>query len=301
MKTAFGKLALTLAGLMVAATVQAQTPRSPTLDKIAASGTIYLGYREAALPFSYLNGQDAPRGYSIELCQHVVEAVKRRLGRTQLNVVYVPVSTGSRQMLLETGTVDLECGAATNTLQRQRYVGFSVTTFVAGVKTLVRKDTGIRSLDDLRGKVVLTDPGTSSEAALRSAALRQGLGLTYRAGRDPEDALQQVLDGRAEAMVFDEVQLKALLLGRDAAEVARLMMLDDSMAAEPYALVFKRNDPGFKSLVDATLVDLMQRGELARIYERWFVAPIPPSGRSLELPMSELLKQLIETPNDRGV
>ena len=113
--------------------------------------------------------------------------------------------------------------------------------------------------------------------------------------------MQQVLDGRAEAMVFDEVQLKALLLGRDAAEVARLMMLDDSMAAEPYALVFKRNDPGFKSLVDATLVDLMQRGELARIYERWFVAPIPPSGRSLELPMSELLKQLIETPNDRGV
>lgn len=96
MKTAFGKLALTLAGLMLAATVQAQTPRSPTLDKIAASGTIYLGYREAALPFSYLNGQDAPRGYSIELCQHVVEAVKRRLGRTQLNVVYVPVSTGSR-------------------------------------------------------------------------------------------------------------------------------------------------------------------------------------------------------------
>jgi len=185
MKTAFGKLALTLAGLMLAATVQAQTPRSPTLDKIAASGTIYLGYREAALPFSYLNGQDAPRGYSIELCQHVVEAVKRRLGRTQLNVVYVPVSTGSRQMLLETGTVDLECGAASNTLQRQRYVGFSVTTFVAGVKTLVRKDTGIRSLDDLRGKVVLTDPGTSSEAALRSAALRQGLGLTYRAGRDP--------------------------------------------------------------------------------------------------------------------
>ena len=297
----FGRIACVLAGLVLAATAQAQALRSPTLDKIGANGTIYIGYSDASIPFSYLNARGLPHGYSIELCQHVVEAVKHQLGRTQLSVVYVPVSPGSRQMMLEAGTVDLECGAVSNTVQRQRYVGFSVTTFVAGIKALVRRDSGIRSVDDLRGKTVVTSSGTSSEAYVRATAARQGLRLNYRLERNQEESLQQVLDGRADALVLDDVQLKALLLGRDAAEANRLEMLQDGFAAEPYALVFKRNDPGFKALVDAALVGLMQRGELSRIYERWFLAPIPPSGQVLDLPMSDLLRQLIETPNDRGV
>ena len=293
--------ALMAAALCLAAPVSAQERRSATLEKIRANGTIYVGHREASIPFSYMPGAEDPVGYSIDLCKAVVDRVKEKLGLSALQVVYVPVTSGSRQMMLEAGTIDLECGSVTNTVQRQRYVAFSVTTYVAEVKALVRRDSGIRSVRDMRDKVVVTTSGTTSDGYVKAAAARQGLFLNYRVGRDHDESLSLVMRGQADVMVLDDVLLKGLLLNQSEADAYKVVVLDESFAAEPYALMFRRNDPEFKSLVDGTLVGLMRSGEMSRIYERWFLSPIPPLGKKLDMPMGDLLKQLIQTPNDRGI
>ncbi|MBV5337176.1 MAG: transporter substrate-binding domain-containing protein [Deltaproteobacteria bacterium] len=219
----------------------AEERKSPTLEKIRNYKAIYVGHREASVPFSYIDNAGKAVGYSMDLCDHIVEAVKVRLNLPDLEVVPVPTTSGSRQMMLESGITDLQCGSVTNTLQRQRYVAFSVTTFAAGVKALVKKESGIRSIKDMRGKVIVTTSGTTSDTHVKAAALRQGMFLNYR------------------------------------------------------------NDPEFKKLIDETLIGLMNTGEFARIYDKWFMSPIPPKGKSLNLPMSNLLKQLTVTPSDKGI
>jgi glutamate/aspartate transport system substrate-binding protein len=294
------------AGLLVAACLLlavgaagAQTA-SATLAKIASHGAIYVGFSETAVPFSYLDGDGRVIGFSQDLCSRVVDAVRQRIGRTAIEVVPIPVTEGSRQMLLEAGTIDLECGATVNTRQRQRYASFSVTTFAAGVKVFARKDVDIQTFADLGGRTVVTAAGAATDGHIRAAARRRGLKLDHRFARDDADALRQVLSGQADALVLDEVTWQRLRMDLpDAAD--RLAVLAGDVAVEPYGLVFRRNDPEFKKLVDDTLRGLMQSGEFARLYEQWFIAPIPPAGKAFNLPMSGLLRQLIITPNDKGI
>ncbi len=287
--------------LLGAGTPSAQEMKSYTLDKINKFGTIYVGHREASVPFSYVDADGKAIGFSMDLCGHVVEAVKVKLGRPDLAVVPVPTTSGTRQMMVEAGTIDLQCGSVTNTIQRQRYVAFSVTLFAAEVKALVRKDSGIRSIQDMKGKVVVTTSGTTSDVYVKAAAARQGMFLNYRLGRDHDDSLRQLLDGRADVMVLDDVLLQGLLMNADEGDAYKLVVLDENYAVEPYGIMFRRNDAEFKKLVDETVVGLMQSGEFSRIYDKWFMAPIPPLGKSLNLPMSDILQQLIQTPNDRGI
>lgn len=295
---------LVAAGLLVSgAPAHAQSAGAPsaTLAKISEYGAIYVGHRESSIPFSYLDAEGKVIGYSAELCRHVTDAIKLALNRPDLAVVQVPVTSSSRQMMLEAGTIDLECGSTTNTEQRQRYVGFAVTTFVAGVKALVNKESGIRSVRDMKGKTVVTTSGTTSDAYVKAAAVRQGVFPNYRVGRDHDESLRQVLRGDADVMVLDDVLLQGLLINVPEADRFKLVVLEESYANEPYGLMLRRNDPEFKKLVDGTLIALMKSGELTRIYERWFTSPIPPAGGNLRLPMGDLLKQLIVTPNDKGV
>ena len=287
--------------LLCAGTSAAQEKKSYTLEKIAKFGTVYVGHGDASVPFSYLDADGQAIGFSMDLCRHVVEAIKVKLGRPDLAVVPVPTSAGTRQMMVEAGTIDLLCGSVSNTVQRQRYVAFSVTIFAAGIKALVRKDSNIHTIHDMKGKVVVTTSGTTSDAYVKAAAARQGLFLNYRLGRDHDDSLRQLLDGSADVMVLDDVLLQGLLMNAAEPDAYKLEMLQDDFAVEPYAIMFKRNDPEFKKLVDETLVGLMHSGEFARLYEKWFMTSIPPLGKSLNLPMSTLLQQLVQTPNDRGI
>jgi glutamate/aspartate transport system substrate-binding protein len=274
---------------------------SATLDKIGHYGAIYVGHRESSIPFSFLDADGNVVGYSAELCQRVTDAIKLRLGQPDLAVVQVPVTSSSRQMILEAGTIDLECGSTTNTNQRQRYVGFSVTVFVAGVKALVKKDSGIRSLKDMKGKTVVTTSGTTSDGYLKAAAFRQGVFPNFRVGRDHDESLRQLLRGEADAMVLDDVLLQGMLIDVPEADRFKLVVLEENYGNEPYGIMLRRNDPEFKKLVDDALIALMKSGELARIYARWFTSAIPPKGGNLNLPMGDLLKQLILTPNDKGI
>ena len=278
----------------------ADTP-SGTLEKIRQYGAIYIGHRESSIPFSYLDADDKVVGYSWDLCERVTDAIKLRLNRPDLAVVPVPVTSSSRQMILEAGTIDLECGSTTNTEQRQRYVGFAVTTFVAGVKALVKKDSGIRSIKDMKGKTVVTTSGTTSDAYVKAAAFRQGVFPSFRVGRDHDDSLRQLVRGDADVMVLDDVLLQGLLMGVPEADKFKLVVLEESYAYEPYGMMLRRNDLEFKKLVDDTLIALMKSGEMARIYAKWFTSPIPPKGGNLNLPIGDLLKQLFLTPNDKGI
>lgn len=277
-----------------------EAPASPTLAKIRDAMTVYVGYREAAVPFSYLVAAGEAGGFAIDLCRHVTDAIQAQLKLPQLAVVQVPTTPGARQIMLETGTIDLDCGATTNTEQRQRDLGFSTTIFVAGIQALVSKDAGIRSFADLQDKTVATVFGTTAPAYLASAAARQGLQLRQRGSRDQAAALQLLLRGEVAALVLDDASLRSLLLQLAASDRERFVLLDDRFAFEPYAIAFRRHDPQFKKLVDQTLTGLMQSGEFARIYDRWFTSPIPPHGGNLNLPMGDALRQLMLTPNDRG-
>jgi len=270
---------------------------SPTLDKIAASGTIYLGHSEASQPFSYvLPGSDRPTGYSWEICGRVVKAVEAKLGKS-LSVVPVMTSGNTRLLMVKTGMADLECGATTNTAARQKQVAFSTTFFVAEVKVLVRADSGLKSLTDLADKRVVTTNGSPAERLAKQAALQRNVPMRQVLARSPAEALDMLMRGEADAYVADDTVLAGQRSA--AAEPQKFALLDESLAVEPYALILPAGDPVFKKLVDDTLAGMMKSGELAELYAKWFTRPIPPLGRSLDLPLSEINRAAFQYPSDR--
>jgi glutamate/aspartate transport system substrate-binding protein len=278
---------------------QAQGLFEPTLDRIRQNGTVYVGHREASIPFSYMVGDEVV-GYSAELCDRIVVAIRDKLAMPSLKVVHVPVTSFSRILMLMTGSVDLECGSTTNTKIRQQRIGFSVTTFVSGVKALVRKDTGIERIADLSGKVVVTTSGTTTERAVRSALTARKLpgALNRTAGKHVE-AFSMVLSRQADAFVLDEPILAGLLA--NSPDAGRLKLLEENFGYEPYGIGMRREDPEFKKLVDDTLVAMMKSGELERLYDKWFMSPIPPNNVNLQMPMGEMLREQLRNPNDTGI
>lgn len=279
--------------------VQAQAVTDPTLDRIRDNGVIYVGHREASIPFSYMVGDEVV-GYSTELCDRVVDAVRARLGMPDLKVVRVPVTSFSRILMLMTGSVDLECGSTTNTKIRQQRIGFSVTTFVSGVKAMVRKDTGIERIADLSGRVVVTTSGTTTERGVRSVlAARKLPAARLRTAGKHAESFSMVLSRQADAFVLDEPILAGLMA--NSPDAGRLKLLEENFGYEPYGIGMRREDPEFKKLVDDTLVALMKSGEFERIYTKWFMSPIPPNNHNLQMPMSEMLREQLRNPNDTGI
>ena len=279
--------------------VQAQGIATPTLDRIRRHGTIFVGHREDSIPFSYMVGDDVV-GYSTEICDRVVDAVREKLGMPNLKVVRVPVTSFSRILMLMTGSVDLECGSTTNTRIRQQRMAFSVTTFVAGVKTLVRKDAGIDRIEDLSGKVVVTTSGTTTERLVRTVmAARKLSAPRLRTASKHVDSFAMVPSRQAEAFVLDEPILAGLLASSP--DAASLKLLAENFGFEPYGMGMRREDPEFKKLVDETLVGMMKSGEMERLYNKWFMSPIPPDNINLQMPMSEMLRDLLRNPSDSGI
>ncbi len=289
-----------LMGIFLAAwgsLAHAQGVTQSTLEKIREYRAIYVGHRESAVPFSYMVG-DEPMGYSIDICDRITDAIKLALNDAALRVVKVPVTSSSRFLMLQAGTVDLECGSTTNTKIRQQLVSFGLTTFVSGIKAVVRKDSPIRQISDLDGKVVVTTSGTSTERSVRNVLTMRKVSGLFKTGRSHAYSLGMVISSQADAFVIDDVLLSGMVAS--SAQIDKLRILDENFGYEPYSIVMRRDDPEFKRLVDQTLRGLMQSGELERIYAKWFISPIPPKGINLNLPMSDLLKALIANPNDEG-
>jgi glutamate/aspartate transport system substrate-binding protein len=269
------------------------------LKKIKEKGAITLGYREASVPFSYLDAQQKPIGYSMDLCQRVVDAVKTKLGMSNLQVVLQSVNSSNRIPLVQNGTVDLECGSTTNSMERQKQVAFGVATFQVNVKALVKKSSGIKDLSGLNNKVVVTTQGTTSIQLMKSHEKAKGMEFKEIYAKDHDESFLLLEGDRASAFVMDDILL-ASLQARSKAP-ADYVMLSDIFRTEPYGIMLRKDDPQFKKLVDDTLVGLMKSGEIDKIYSKWFMAPIPPKNINLNFPLSSGLKALFQKPSDAGV
>ncbi len=306
-------LALLLASLGVAAqSVQPAQPaqstqptqpaaavvESETLAKIRTLGAVFLGYRESSAPFSYyLDGKGA--GYSMDICERVVDAIKTRLGKTDIKTVHVPLPGSLRFTMVIDGIADMECGVSTNTKVRQQRMAFSVTFFESKAKFLVNKDSSLAAIKDLDGKTVVVGAATTAGRTIATTAKRHNIIVKVVSARDRADALDMVAAGKADAYLGDDALLLGALLTRKDRDHFRLM--DDPVTAEPYGLVLRRDDPEFKKLVDEVLTGLMKSGEMAKIYDKWFMAPVPPSGNSLNMPLSPRQQLLFEAPSDAGI
>lgn len=271
----------------------------PTLQKIKSSGTIVVGHRESSIPFSYLDGNQKPVGYSMDLCNKIVEEVKKELKMPALVTKLTPVTSQTRIPLMTNGTIDLECGSTTNSLERQKQVAFGVTTFVSPVRMVVKADSGIKTLDDLNGKAVATTTGTTSDRYIKQNEKGHNIDVKNVYGKDHAESFLMVETGRASAFVMDEVLLAGFIA--NAKNPKDFAIVGPALSTEPYGIMLRKDDPQFKALVDKTLSGLMKSGEINKIYAKWFTSPIPPKNVNLNLPMNAQLQEAIKNPNDKGI
>lgn len=291
-------LAVIVAACLASSAVQAED-LTGTLKKIKESGTVTLGYRDASLPFSYLNDAQQPIGYSIELCQKIVDQIKVKVGEPNLKTEYVSVVAATRTPLLVNGTIDMECGVTTNTVERQKQISFLLTSYIASAKYVVKKNSGINSLEDLKGKSVVVITGGSGEWITKNLEKERSLGLKLLNAKDGAEAFLMLETGRAAAYINDDVQLMATVAQSRNPDGYKL--LPEPMSAEPYAIGIRKNDPQFKTFADDVLRNLYSTGVIDTQYPKWFLQPIPPKNAVINLPMSDALKQAIANPNDTGV
>jgi glutamate/aspartate transport system substrate-binding protein len=292
------KAGLVLVAAAFSLTAQAQE-LTGTLKKIKDSGTVTIGNRESSIPFSYLDDKQQPVGYSMDLCNKVVDAIKAELKMPSLKVAYNPVTSQNRITLMQNGTIDMECGSTTNSVERQKQVSFGVTTFVTGIKMLVKVDSGIKDIGQLDGKPVVTTTGTTSDALIKQSEKGKHIDVKNLYGKDHADSFLMVESGRASAFVMDDVLLAGLIA--NAKNPKEFAIVGEAFRTEPYGIMIRKDDPQFKALVDKTLSGLMKSGEIVKIYDKWFTSPIPPKGINMNLPMSKELKDAIANPNDKGV
>ena len=245
--------------------------------------------RETSVPFSFVDGQKPPQGYSVDLCLRVAEAIKSELKLPRLDVKFLTVSSSNRIPLLLEGKIDLECGSTTNTRDRQKQVAFAYTTFVAGIKMLARKSATVNSIEDLRGKSVVVTKGTTSEKIIRSMNDERVLKINIIESKDHGESFKAVEDGTAVAFPMDDVLLYGLI--SKAKKPDDFAVVGRYISVEPYAIMMRRDEPQFEKLVNRALVDLFQSGEIRRIYARWF------NTKDLVVPLNPYLKEAFLVPN----
>lgn len=284
------------AGLAVAAAAAAQprdavpavAPFTGTLQKVFERGVVRIGHRENSPPFAFLDAQRRPVGYSLDICEVVVEEIARHLHKPVQSQT-VPVTPANRFELVDSGAVDLECGSTTASAERRQRFGFSPTIFVTGSKLLVRRGSGLRSLRDLDGKTVVLTTGTIQADAIPKIAQRQKLSIRFVFAPDHDQSFQTLADGRADAFVNDDVQLHGAIAARDAA--ADYRVVGDFLTYADYALMFRRGEPEFEEVVRQAFDRMAAGGEIRAIYRKWFQRPLP-AGASLNLPMSPHLEHV---------
>jgi glutamate/aspartate transport system substrate-binding protein len=271
---------------------------SGTLKKIKEAQAITLGVRDSSIPFSYLDGNEAYRGYSIDLCMKVVAALQKQLGLSQLNVKYNPVTSATRIPLMANGTIDLECGSTTNNAERQKQVAFAPSMFLTASRLLSKKSSNINGLADLRGKTLVSTSGTVNLKHLVELNTEKNLGINIVPVKDHAEGFLMVETGRAAAFGMDDVVLASL--AATSKNPGEYTISKEALAPEPYGIMMRRDDPAFKKAVDAAVSEVYTSGEINRIYSKWFQSPIPPKGINLNWPMSEQLKHAFAKPSDSG-
>lgn len=282
----------------VAPPALAQAP-SGTLAKIKDAGEIRLGHRDVSVPFSYLDDSQKPVGFAMDLCARIVDAVKDELKLPALQTKLQPIQLSTQIPLIENGTIDIVCGPATNTLERQKVVAFSNTIFVSSIRAVVRKDAPIKTFEDLKDKPVALTTGSTSIALLLARSQEKKFEVKQVLSPDHAASFLALTTGRSDAFVMDDILLAGLIASSQTPDNWRI--IDDSLRTEPYGLIIRKGDPEFKALVDKTLGAMMKNGQFAELYAKWFTKPIPPKNVNLNFPMTAPLKDAVANPNDKGV
>jgi len=268
-----------------------------TLKKIKETGAISLGHRDSSVPFSYLDDKQQPIGYAMDICAKIVDAVKKELKLDKLEVKLTPVTSSTRIPLIANGTVDLECGSTTNNADRQKQVSFAPTHFLTASRFVAKKASNIKTIDDLKGKTVVSTAGTTNIKQLNDANTEKKLGINIIPAKDHAEAFLMVETDRAVAFVMDDILLASLVAGSK--EPAAYVIPEAAFSLpEPYGIMLRREDPAFKKLVDQAVGDFYKSAEGKANYDKWFTKPIPPKNLNLNVPMSAALKKVYDKPTD---
>ena len=289
------KSLLLLAALSALGAAQAQT--TDTLKKIKDSGSVTMGVRESSGALAYTLGDGKYTGFHYDVCQKVLADIQKQLGLAKLDIKYQPVTSQNRIPLVQNGTVDLECGSTTNNATRQKDVAFAVTTYVEEVRIAVKANSGITSIAQLAGKTVATTTGTTSVQTLRKHERATNVDFKEVFGKDHADSFLLLESGRADAFVMDG-QILAGNISKSKAP-ADYKIVGEVLSVEPIAIMMRKDDPAFKKAVDDSIKAMMKSGEIAKLYDKWFMQPIPPSNTKVGLPASEATKAAWANPNDK--
>lgn len=267
-----------------------------TLKKIKDTGVITLGVRESSIPFNYNLGSVRQVGYSYDIMNRTVEAIKTQLKMPKLQVKEIPVTPQNRITLIQNGTIDLECSSTTNNLERQKQVAFSNNIFIIGTRLLTKKNSGIKDFADLKGKNVVTTAGTTSERLLRKMNDDNNMDMSIISAKEHGQSFLTLESGRAVAFMMDD----ALLFGERAKSrnPGEWIVVGKPQSREAYACMMRKDDASFKKVVDNTIAGLMKSSEINDMYTKWFLQPVPPKGLNLNFQLSDDMKQLFKNPND---
>lgn len=293
-KTLLMPLAISIIGLFSAPAAFAQ---QSTLDKMRSSGAVTMGVRESSGALSYTLGDGKYAGFHVEICNTVLRDIQKQLNMKTLDIKYSPVTSQNRIPLLQNGTVDIECGSTTNNATRQKDVAFAVTTYVEEIRIAVKANSGITSLNQLNGKKVATTTGTTSVQLLRKHERATGVNFEEIFGKDHSDSFLLLESGRADAFVMDG----SILAGNiaNAKNSGDYRIVGEVIAVEPIAIMMRKDDPSFKKAVDDNIKKMMKDGTLTKLWDKWFMQPIPPKNAKVGLALSDSTKQAWSSPNDR--
>lgn len=298
-RTAILGTTLGLLSFAMSAQAAVEPGQSPTLTKINTDNVLVIGHRTSSIPFSYYDENQKPIGFAQDICNKIIAKIKVDLKKPNLQVRLMPLTPQNRLTLVQNGTVDLACGVATNLKARQEQVAFSDTYFVAGTRLLVNKKSGIKDFKDIYGKPVVTLAGTTSEKILRKMNDDDNANITIQGAKEYAEAFLILQSGRVSAFMMDDVLLSgARTLARNPNDWE---IVGASQSVEPYGFFMKKGDPVFKELVDGVMTTMMKDGEMAKLYDKWFLNPVPPKNANFNMPMSDLVKKAYASPNDKAV
>jgi glutamate/aspartate transport system substrate-binding protein len=295
---AIGAIGLLLAAWLSATAALAQGGEglSPTLARIKSANVVHVGYRESSPPFSFLDAANRPIGYSLELCEAIVEEIAAEVDAPDLKIDYVKVTSDDRIPAVVQNKIDLECGSTTANAERSKQVAFSPLIFVAGTKLMVPKASTVQSITDLKGKTIVVTKGTTNEQAIHNADRRSSpLGLNIVAAADHEQSYQMLVDGKADAFATDDILLYGLIAHHKSQDKFRVT--GDYLSYEPYGIMFRKNEPEFTAVVERAFRKLGSNHDLMPLYEKWFMRRLP-TGERLNVAISPQLEEAFQAMDD---
>ena len=266
------------------------------LDRVAAGGQLVLAHRESSVPFSYVH-QGKPMGYAVDLCLRLAEAVRKKTGMKDMAVAFLQVTPENRMAMVEQGKADLECGSTTNNAERREKVAFTIPHFITGTRLLMKASSKVTRMEDLAGKKLVSTRGTTAYKVAEKAARERLMGFALLEAPDHARAVEMVEKGEADAFAMDDVLLYSLAASRPNPKA--LKVEGRFLTTEALAIALPKQDAAFKKVVDEEMRRLITSREILAIYDKWFMQPIPPQGRALNLPVSYLLRDFWKYPTDQ--